>query len=59
MHYKYQAHIHCCLSYNFGSIFDKFSKPVVLYRGKNAVYNFIKTIIEEFYYFKNVTIKAL
>ena len=25
---------------------DKFSKPVVLYRGKNGVYRFIKTILK-------------
>ena len=38
---------------------DIFSKPVVLYRGKNAVYRFIKAILEEYYHCKNVLIKIL
>ena len=36
------------------SIGDKFSKPIVLYRGKNAVYKFIKTIFAECDYCKKV-----
>ena len=33
---------------------DKFSKPVVLCRGKNAAHNFIKIMLEEFGYSKKV-----
>ena len=33
---KYQNHIHCSFAYKLVCIDDKFSKPVVLYRGKNA-----------------------
>ena len=33
---------------------DKFSKPVVLYRGNNAINRFIETILEEYYHCKKV-----
>ena len=33
---------------------NKFSKKVVLYRGKNAVYKFIKAILEEYDYCKKM-----
>ena len=33
---------------------DKLSKLVVIYRGKNAVYKFIKAILEEYDYCKKV-----
>ena len=42
---KYQDHIPCSFAY-------KFSKDVVLYRGKNAVYKFIGAIHEEYDYCK-------
>ena len=51
---KYQDHILCSFAYKVVCIDDRFSKPVVLYRGKNAVYRFVKAILEEYYYFKNM-----
>ena len=33
---------------------NKFSKNVVLYRGKNAAYKFIEAILEEYDYCRNV-----
>ena len=33
---------------------DKFSKPVVLYRGKNAIYKLIEAILVEHGYCKNI-----
>ena len=41
---KYQAHIPCSFAYKVICVDDKFSKPVVLYRGKNAIKTFIETI---------------
>ena len=35
---KYQDHIPCSFAYKIVCVDDIFSKPVVLYRGKNAVY---------------------
>ena len=51
---KYQKHIPCSFVYKVVCIDDKFSKPVVLYRGKNSVYRFIQTILEEYDYCKKV-----
>ena len=31
---------------------DKFTKPIVVFRGKNAAYKFIKAILEEHKYYK-------
>ena len=47
---RYQDHILCSFVYKVVCTNDKFRKPVVLYRGKNAVNRFIETILEEYYY---------
>ena len=47
---KYQDHIPCSLAYKVACVDNKFSKKVVLYRGKNAVYRFVKAILEEYDY---------
>ena len=52
---KHQEHIPCSLSYKFVSIDDKFSKPVVLYRGKNVVNKFIEAVLNKFEYCRLVT----
>ena len=31
---------------------DKFSKPIAVYRGENAAYEFIKATLEEYKYYK-------
>ena len=41
-------------AYKVVCIHDKFSKNVVLYRVKNAVYRFIKAILEEKIYCKKI-----
>ena len=46
----YQNHIPCSFSYKAVCVDDKFSKPVVLYRGKNAVCRSIKAILKEYDY---------
>ena len=38
---KYQDHIPCSFAYKLVCVNDNFSKDVLLYRGKNAVYKFI------------------
>ena len=50
---KYQDHIPCSFAYKVVCIDNKFSKKVVLYRGRNAVYKFIKSILSEYNYCKN------
>ena len=47
---KHQDHICDSFAYKVVCIDDKLSKPIVLYRSKNAVYKFIDAILEEYYY---------
>ena len=35
-------------------LIDKFTKPIVLSRGENAAYEFVKAILKEYRYFKKV-----
>ena len=51
---KYQDHIPCSFAYKIVCIDNKFSKKVVLYRGKNAVYRFIEGILNEHDYCKKI-----
>lgn len=45
---KYQDRATCSFSYKAVCIDDTFTKPIVLYKGKNAAYVFIKMIPEEY-----------
>ena len=54
---KYWDHIPCSFAYKVVCVDDKFSKPVVLYRGENAVYKFIDAILKEYDHCKEVTKK--
>ena len=51
---KYQKHFSCSFAYKFVYIDDRFSEPVVLHRGKNAVNKFIKAILKEYDYCKEM-----
>ena len=51
---KYQDHIPCSFAYQVVCVDNKFSKKVVLFRGKNSVYKFIEAILEEYDYCKKV-----
>ena len=51
---KYQDHIPCSFVYKIVCIYDKFSKPLVLYIGKNTVNKFIEAILEEYDHCKKV-----
>ena len=44
---KYQDHIPCSFAYKVVFVDDRFSKPIVLYRGENAAYEFIEAILKE------------
>ena len=56
---KYQDHIPCSFAYKLVCASGKFSKDVVLYRGKNAVLKFIQWIFKEYNYCKDVRKKHL
>ena len=51
---KYQKSIPCSFAYKVVCIHDKFSKPVVLFRRKNAVNKFIEAIFKEMKYCKKM-----
>ena len=44
----------CSFVYKLVCVDDRFSKPVVLYRGENAAYKFIEAILKEYEYCKKV-----
>ena len=52
-------HIPCSFAYKFVCVDDKFSKPIVVYRGKNATYKFIEAKFKEYEYCKKVMKKFL
>ena len=51
---KYDDHIPCSFSYKIVCVDDRFSKSVVVYREKNAAYEFIKAICKEHKYCKKI-----
>ena len=53
---KYQDHIPCSFAYKVACVDNKFSKKVVLCRGKNVAYIFTEAILKEYTYCKK-TIK--
>ena len=54
IHKKYQDHIPCSFAYKVVCVDNKYSKKLVLYRGKNAFNMFIKSIFNEYGYCKKV-----
>ena len=44
----------CSFAYKLVCVDDKFSKLIVLFRGKNAAFKFIKVILKEYDYLKKV-----
>ena len=51
---KYKDHILCSFAYKNVCIDDKFTKPIVVFRGENVAYEFIKAILKEYLYCKKV-----
>ena len=51
---KYQDHIPCSFAYKLVCVDDEYSKDIVLYRGKNAVYKFFQSIFKECDYCKSL-----
>ena len=49
---KYHEHVLCSYAFKVVCIEDRFSKPIVVFRGENAAYKFIKAIFQEHKYFK-------
>ena len=56
---KYQDHIPCSFAYKLVCVDEKFTKPIVVFRGENAAFKFIEAILNEFYeYCKKVMKKC-
>ena len=51
---KYQDHIPCSFAYKLVCVDDKFTNPIIVFRGENAAYAFIKAILKEHEYCKKV-----
>ena len=51
---KYQNHIPCGFAYKVVCIDDRFTKDIVIYRGKDCVNKFITAMLEEYEYCSNV-----
>ena len=47
---KHQNHATCSFAYKAVCVDNKFSIKIVLYRGKDAVYEFVKSILNEYNY---------
>ena len=56
---KYQAHTPCSFACNRLCVDDKFTKIIVVFRGENAAFKFIKAILKEYQYCKKVIKKSL
>ena len=51
---KYQDHIPCSFASKFVCVDEKFTKPMAVFRGENAAFNFIEAILKEYEYYKKV-----
>ena len=54
---KYHDHVACSYACKIVCIDGRFSKPIVVCRGENAAYEFIKAILKEYKYCKKITKK--
>ena len=54
---KYQDHIPCSFAYKVVCLDNKYSKKIVLYRGRNGVNKFIRLILNEYNYCRKITRK--
>ena len=51
---KYQYHFPCSFAYKLACVDDQFTKSVVVFRGENAAYEFIKAVLKEYQYCKKL-----
>ena len=54
---KYEDHIPCSFAYNVVRVDDRFTKPIVVYRGEIGAYEFIKAILKEYNYCRKIMSK--
>ena len=51
---KYQDHVPCSFAFKLVCIDDGFTKQIVVFRGENAVFEFIEAILKEYGYSKKI-----
>ena len=51
---KYQDHILCSCTYKLACVDEKFTKPIVVFRSKNAAFTFREAILKGYEYCKKV-----
>ena len=51
---KYQDHIPCSFAYKVVCVDDRFTELIVVYRGENSAYEFIKAIPKEYKYCRKI-----
>ena len=51
---RYQDDALCSFAYKLVCVDDEFTKPIVVFRGENAAYEFIEAILKEYEYCKKV-----
>ena len=51
---KFEDHVSCSFTYKLVCVDDKFTKPIVVFRGENATYEFIETILKKYEYYTKV-----
>ena len=56
---KFQKQIFCSFAYKVVCINNNFSKKIVLYRGKDTVNKFVKSILNEYNYCRKVMKKLI
>ena len=49
-----KTHITCSFTYNVFCVDDRFTKRIIVYRGENAAFEFIKSILKEYKYRRKV-----
>ena len=49
-----REHVPCSFAYKVVCVDDGFTKAIVIYKGENAAYEFIKTILKEYKYCRKV-----
>ena len=54
---KHQDYIPCSFAYKLVCVDDRFTKPIVVYRGETGAFKFIEAILKEYGYCKRVAKK--
>ena len=51
---NYQDHVPRSFAYKLICVDDEFTKPIDVFRGENAAYKFIETILKEYEYWRKL-----